>query len=80
MIFNSFIIFSNRCEFKKIDNKREDVCIIHREDVEKHISKYNDKYRDILSQEDIDSIYNKLYPYTKLSDDIKKAHIERIKR
>lgn len=78
--YHSFIVFSNRCEFKKISNKRSDVFIIHRGAVESRVLNCSSLYKNSLSNEDITKIYNKLYPYTKVSNDVKRMHIENINR
>ena len=78
---HSIIVFSNDCTFMDVKINSNDVTMINR-------SRLNDAIENIyaitdgffLNEGQINEIYNKLYPYTQVSDDIKAQHIENIKR
>lgn len=77
----SIVVFSERCTFKDLTLKSEDIKVINRydltytiEDLLKHVPEGR------LEQKTIDEIYEKLYPYTQVSEEIKKQHIENIKK
>lgn len=72
----SVIVFSERCTFKKLEVSG-DVPVIKRNKVlstVKTIKSASD------SSIDVEAVYNKLKPYTNVSDKIKQQHIDRIKK
>lgn len=73
----SMITFSNRCELKSITCNKENVFVMQRKDLKEFIRKL---YRsdNILSDEQINQIYNKLYPLTQVSKEEKQKHIDEI--
>ncbi len=74
----SIITFSERCTLKKI-NKSSDVKVINRGDVPFVVNAIMQKMQEnVLSAEDIDTIYNKLYIYTQVNDEVKQQHIQNI--
>lgn len=78
--FFSFIIFSKRCELKKIPENCKEYEIMKRNDLIyklKFIVKSKER-EDIFSNEQIDNIKEILEPFTNVSKDIKKKHIENI--
>lgn len=78
---HSIITFSERCTLKKIEVKSENVCVIKRDNVYDTVVGICAK-RDTaaLSNEQISEIYDKLYPYTQVSDAIKEQHIQTIEK
>lgn len=77
----SIIVFSERCTFKDLTLKSEDIKVINRYDltyVIEDLLKYIPEVR--LEQKMVDEIYEKLYPYTQVSEEIKKKHIENIRK
>ena len=77
----SIIVFSERCTFKDLTLKSEEIKVINRYDLAYTIQdllKYAPKVK--LEQNLIDEIYEKLYPYTQVSEEIKNQHIENIKK
>ncbi len=74
----SIIVFSERCELKKIElNDQSDVKVIKRNQINKLIRTYESGERKI-SDDKINEIYNKLYPLTQYDDDFKQKHIQDI--
>lgn len=76
---HSVIVFSERCTLKDIEVKSKDVKVINRYDVEKTVEGISKNTPDVLSNEKIGEIYNKLYPLTQVGDEVKSKHIENIK-
>ena len=77
---HSIITFSERCTLKKVDVKSDDVCVINREKVYDTVAAICAKAETaVLSNEQISEIYDKLYPYTQVSDAIKDQHIQNIR-
>ena len=76
----SVITFSERCTLKKIEVKSDDVCVINRDKVyDTVVAVCAQRSSAVLSNEQISEIYEKLYPYTQVSDEIREQHIQKIK-
>lgn len=75
----SVIVFSKRCELKRVPEDTNEVKVTKRTNIKTTI---NDIYRnkDYLNDNDIQIIYNTLYPYTKVDESIRKKHIMDIKK
>lgn len=72
----SLIVFSNRCELKNINLHNNDINVIHRRDI---VSAVNRCVCDIrLTESEISSIYNVLYPYSQTTQEEKQKHINAI--
>jgi hypothetical protein len=74
----SIIVFSERCELKEIKADIPNTYIIKRNDILQTITKILFENRRKLSETEIENLYNNLYPYTKVSEDIKQKHIDDI--
>lgn len=75
----SFIVFSERCELKKVPDDTEEFIILRRQFLLKRVRQELEKQEKIFSKEEIDEIILKLIPLTNVSDEIKQKHIEEIK-
>lgn len=76
---HSVIVFSERCTLKNVEVKSTDISVINRNEVAAVVSKVCTKTSgDVLSEADVINLYNKLYPYTQSSEDVKKQHIVNI--
>lgn len=77
---HSIIVFSERCTLKNVTVKSGDINVIKRNQVSFVVSDVCKRIaEDILTENDIANIYNKLYPYTQVSDAKKTQHIINIK-
>lgn len=76
--YHSYIVFGKNCEIKDVNvySKKHHVLSIN--DLLLDVSKQFVSYEDNLSSEQIDAIYNKLYSFTQVSQEIKDKHIEDI--
>ena len=75
----SVIVFSERCELKKITLHSSDIPVIKRECLFDCVMKILAEKADALSSDDVSEIYSLLYPYTQLGEEALKKHIEDIK-
>ena len=75
----SVIAFSQRCELKKIELVSDNAAVVKRNDILKVLAK-NSKYVGQLDEKTISEIYDKLYPLTQVSEEVKKQHIVNIKK
>lgn len=75
----SIITFSDRCKFMNVTIKNSNINVINRYKIYKLVSSiYNDNQDDVLSIDQINEIYSKLYPYTQVDDVVKQKHIDNI--
>ena len=74
----SIIVFSERCELKKIEVYSEDVKVIKRDKTYATVKDIWDKHEDAV--EDIDIIYDKLKALTNVDQAVKDAHIADIEK
>lgn len=74
----SIIVFSNNCKLKNIrasDPMTEVISFGYLKPIMNYFSKQRP---NSLTQENLISIYNKLYPYTQVSEEVKRKHINNI--
>ncbi len=76
---HSIIVFSERCTLKNVTVKSSDVNVIKRNQVSFVVSNICKRIaEDILTENDITNLYNKLYPCTQVSNAEKAQHIVNI--
>lgn len=74
----SYIVFSQRCELKKICEKSENTIVIKRPDMLKTIRSGLKGQTAVFTKEQIDFMYEELLPLTDVTAEEKEAHIEKI--
>lgn len=75
----SIIVFSDRCTLKDITIKSYDITVVNRYNLKSVLNRIcNQVQTDLLTETEINDIYNKLYPYTQVSYEEKVQHIENI--
>lgn len=70
----SIIVFSDRCEFKKVNTTTP---VLHREDLKSFLTIYNSEYK--FDEEMIKRIYYKLLKANILDEEKRREHLERVK-
>lgn len=75
---HSVIVFSERCTLKKVDISSQDVAVIKRDRVNKTVSIIDSKTTTMLTSDRVTELYEKLYPYSQTSMDVRQAHIDSI--
>ena len=76
----SIIAFSERCELKKVTVYSEDVKVIKRDLTYATVRSIWDKNPDMVSEDKIDELYERLKKLTNVDEAVKAAHIENIER
>ena len=72
----SLIVFSDNCVLKNIQIQSSDICITYNHIIKSVISNiFNYIQRDLLSEKDINELYNKLYPLTQVDEYTKLNHV-----
>ena len=76
----SYIVFSERCELKKVPENTDRYAITKRNYLLDLINKDIADKQDIFTNEEIEEIARKLEPLTNVSQEIKEKHIEDIEK
>lgn len=79
-MFKSIIVFSERCEIKKVQVNSIDVKVINRYRLLRTLNALISESKVTLSVNEINKIYGKLKNYTNVSDAVKKQHIDEVLR
>lgn len=74
----SIIVFSNRCELKKITVFSDDVSVIKRDWTYVTVKKYWDRMPDCVSDSTIEMLYVRLKDFTDVDPAVKAAHVQNI--
>lgn len=78
-LMHSIIAFSERCTLKNVEVQSSDINVINRNEVGGVVLNICKRIEeDVLTEEDISNIYNRLYPLTQISSDVKIQHITNI--
>lgn len=75
----SVIVFSERCTLKKVTYDAENALVVKRERLVREIKRLWRKSPDVLTEQRIAEICQKLEPITNVDDAVKQAHIDSIK-
>lgn len=75
---HSVIVFSERCTLKKVDITSQNVAVINRDQVYETVLTIDSKTTSELTSGKVIELYEKLYPCSQVSDDVRQAHIESI--
>ena len=76
--FFSYIVFSERCELKKVSVNAEKTRVINRQNLQKCFADDMNCLPDNLTDEEVEKIYNELKSKTLVSKEIKEEHIKNI--
>lgn len=77
-LYKSYIIFSERCELKKIELDSANIKVIKRNKLISTIKENIENSPTIIKVDEILSIYTKLKKYSNVDEETKKRHIENI--
>ncbi len=76
----SIIVFSERCTLKEVSVNTPNVHVIKRNQISMTVSGMLLHNQQRLNTDEIKEIYQKLYPYTQVSEEVKKQHIANLKK
>ncbi len=76
----SIIVFSERCELKKVDVESTDVRVIKRDATYFNVKQIWESSEDVLSGEEVQDVYTKLALLTNVDETIKQQHVENIEK
>jgi len=73
----SIVVFSDRCTLMDVTVKSPDINVINRYNLKPVIMHICEQIQsELLTETEINDIYNKLYPYTQVSYEVKARHLE----
>ncbi|MDY6062390.1 MAG: hypothetical protein SPI53_01130 [Erysipelotrichaceae bacterium] len=75
----SVIVFSERCTLKKVSVSDNRIKVINRSYLNYAIQELSLLTTNYITQSKVDDIYNLLYPYSQVTEEIKAKHIDDIK-
>lgn len=78
--YHSIIAFSDRCTLKDVTVTDSQVRVINRSRIGAAVNNISAATISQLEQNEIDRIYELLYPYSQVSKDVKAKHIENINK
>lgn len=76
----SYIVFSERCELKKVSVQNADIKVLKRDQLVSVLKKDLDSRPDVLGEDSVKSVFDRLEKLTKADDATKALHIQNIKR
>ena len=76
--YMSMIVFSERCTLKNIIVSDPLVSVVNRQHLHRKFEQFAKASALRISQEEIDRLYQMLYPYTQVNKAVKEKHIENI--
>lgn len=76
--FNSLIVFNRKCTLKRVPLNCNEFLIIYDDMILKTIQSITQNRPIVFSKEQLDSIYQKLYPTTQVTYDVKQQHINSV--
>ena len=79
-IFRSYIVFSERCELKKININKSNVKVIRRHELQNALDNDYEKYGQVLLDSQIKKYNEQLVNYMFPCDDVKSKHVEYVKQ
>lgn len=75
----SIIVFSERCTIKKMELVSSDVKVIKRDRLQRIVKEIQKENMQKLTKDQIIQLFDRLYPFTQVDDEVKKKHIENLK-
>lgn len=77
---SSIIVFSDECAFRDVTIRDESVHVIHRYEVASTVAQiYEKTLLPILTEQEVDNVYSKLYPYTQVTREVRAQHAANLK-
>lgn len=76
----SIVVFSERCELKKVNIESPDIKVIKRDRIYATVRNIWDAHEDVLSGAEIDDLYEELSKLTSVDEAVKLAHVQNIEQ
>ena len=79
-LYKSFIVYGNNCTLATISNLPDNTFVLNRKQLNFTLSTQFSSFKELLTDNQINEIYDKLKPYTCVRKKVKKKHIEDVKK
>lgn len=76
--FWNIVVLSNHCEIKKMSVTSKDVVVVKRDGLKDALREINEGRDFGITEEGKMRIYNLLYPYSQVSEEVKKKHLDSV--
>lgn len=76
----SYIVFSDRCELKKITLTSNEHVVLNRRNLIYRVRRNAELKGAVLTEGKIDALYDKLYPLTQVTEEQKAAHVKTVEQ
>lgn len=76
----SIVVFSERCELKKVTVESPDVKVVKRDELYAAVRNIWDASPDVLDEAGVETLYARLLPLTKVTIEQRQKHVEDIKQ
>ena len=76
---HSVVVFSDRCVFRNVTVNKKNAVVLYRRDALRTVLDKACNAEVVITQDSVDSLFNKLYPFTQVSEEVKEQHIQNIR-
>lgn len=76
----SLAVFSDRCTMGKIPLSNPDRCVTAWRGLRRMVRRFARRQPDALTEEQVEAFYDRLYPYTQVSEEEKQEHIRNLQK
>ena len=76
----SYIVFSDRCELKRITLTSKEHTVLNRRNLFYSVRRKAEVMGNKLTVEEVDALYDKLYPLTQVTEEQKAAHVQTVEQ
>lgn len=76
----SIIVFSDRCELKKMNVVSKNVYVLQKKTLKAYLSQLMKKAPSVLTKKEVDTIYQVLKPYCNVSEAVKQKHAKEVEK
>lgn len=74
----SIIVFSERCELKRVTVESDDADVVKRDRLYATVRRIWDSVEDVFSIDEVDSLYERLRVLTDVDEAVKRSHVDKI--
>lgn len=73
------VVFSQRCTLKRLELHSKEAVVVQQQNLCFFVAKMIESNQPVLSQQEVENLFSKLYPLTQVTDEERWEHVENIK-
>lgn len=73
------VVFSQRCTLKKLELHSKEAVVVKQQDLWAFVTKMIESNKSVISEQEVENLFSKLYPLTQVSDEKRREHVENLK-